>query len=127
MAASDGLMTALERNWDMVDAALAGLDEATLAWRPTTDQCNSIAWNLWHMNRVLDSFVHTRLQEKPQLWVTQGWHQQYGMNDDPEDRGVGWSMEQVAAWTPVVRKNGLSQTFSMIDQVADAEIPGVVE
>lgn len=99
MAASDGLMTVLERNWAMVDAALEGLDETTLAWRPTA-QCNSIAWNLWHMNRVLDSFVHTRLQEKPQIWVTEGWHQQYGMSDDAEERGVGWSMEQVAAWTP---------------------------
>ncbi len=103
MAASDGLMSALERNWSMVDAALEGLDETILAWRPTA-QCNSIAWNLWHMNRVVDSFVHTRLQEKPQIWVTQNWHQQYGMSDDLEDRGVGWSMDRVAAWTPPSRE-----------------------
>ncbi len=99
MAASDGIITALERNWAMVDAALEGLDETILAWRPTS-QCNSIAWNLWHMNRVLDSFVHTRLQDTPQLWVKDDWNQQFGMSADPDERGVGWSMEQVAAWTP---------------------------
>jgi hypothetical protein len=91
------IMAALERNWEMVDAALVGLDDATLAKRPT-DQCNSIAWILWHMNRVVDTFIHTRFQSRPQLWIKDGWHKQFGMSDNPEDRGVGWTAEQVAAW-----------------------------
>ena len=97
MAAAEGLMTALERNWDMVDAALEGLDAEVLARQPA-DQCNSSAWSLWHMNRVVDTFVHTRLRDAPQLWVREGWHQKYGMPADPEDRGVGWTAEQVKAW-----------------------------
>jgi Protein of unknown function (DUF664) len=52
MAAVAGVLSALERNWEMVDGTLAGLDDATLA-RRLTDQCNSIAWLLWHMTRVV--------------------------------------------------------------------------
>ena len=102
VTATATIMAALERNWTMVDAALEGLDEATLARRPM-DQCNSMAWVLWHMNRVVDTFIHTRFQSKPQLWVQDGWHQKFGMSADPEDRGVGWTAAQVAAWQAPAR------------------------
>ena len=97
MLPAEAIISSLERNWAMVDAGLEGLDDAILSSRPA-DQCNSIAWILWHMNRVVDTFTHTRLRALPQLWVKEGWHKRYGMSDDPEDRGVGWSAEQVAAW-----------------------------
>jgi hypothetical protein len=99
VAAIEGIATALERNWDMVDMALVDLDDILLARRPT-EQCNSIAWLLWHMNRVLDTFVHTRLQERPQIWIQDGWHAQFGMAPDPDDRGVGWTAAQVVNWVP---------------------------
>jgi uncharacterized damage-inducible protein DinB len=98
MAATESIGTALERNWDMIDRALEGLDDATLARQPS-DQCNSITWLLWHMSRVVDTFMTTRIREKPQLWLSEGWHQRFGMADDPDDRGVGWTAAQVAAWS----------------------------
>lgn len=97
--ALEGLQTALERNWEMVDMTLDGLDEATIARRPT-EHCNSIAWLLWHMTRVLDTFIHTRLQGQPQIWIRDGWHAQFGMDADPENRGVGWTAAQVGQWQP---------------------------
>ena len=99
MPAFEGMLTALERNWDMVDTTLAALDEATLARRPT-DQCNSIGWILWHMTRVVDTFIHTRLQGQAQLWVQAGWASRFGMPADPDDRGVGWTAAQVVSWVP---------------------------
>ena len=99
MLPAESIIYALQRNWEMVDAALEGLDEATMARQPS-GQCNSAAWILWHMNRVVDTFVHTRLRSIPQSWVKDGWYQKFGMPDDAEDRGVGWTAEQVAAWTP---------------------------
>ena len=102
MSASEGLLYALGRNWDMVDAALEGLDDAILLRRPN-EQCNSISWILWHMSRVVDTFIHTRLRSTPQLWVDGGWHQKFGMAADPEDRGVGWTAEQVAEWPAPAR------------------------
>jgi hypothetical protein len=86
MAAVEGILSALERNWEMVDGTLAGLDDAILARRPT-DQCNSMAWLLWHMTRVLDTFVHTRLQAQPQVWMKDGWYAKFGMDPDPDNRG----------------------------------------
>lgn len=103
MTPAEGLISALERNWAMVDLTLEGLDEAALARRPN-DQCNSIAWTLWHMNRVVDTFVHTRLQSKPQIWVTDGWDRKFAIREGLEDRGVGWTSDEVAAWTPPSRE-----------------------
>ena len=97
MAANEGLLIAHLRNWEMVDTALETLDDPLLARQPA-DHCNSVAWILWHMSRVVDTFIHTRLQEIPQLWVQDGWHQKFGMDADPEDRGVGWTAGQVSAW-----------------------------
>ena len=101
--ATEAIMAALERNWEMIDLGLAGLDSPTLARRPT-DQCNSIAWILWHMSRVVDTFIHTRFQSKPQLWVSEGWHKKFNMSENPEERGVGWTAEQVAVWVPPSRE-----------------------
>ena len=103
MAATDVIKTALERNWGMVDRALEGLDDATMA-RQVTDQCNSIAWLMWHMNRVVDIFVNTRLRSKTQIWLDDGWHQRFGMSDDPGNQGSGWTAGQVAAWVPPPRE-----------------------
>ena len=100
MAVTDAIVTALERNWDMVDRALAGMDYETMARRPN-DASNSIAWILWHMNRVWDYLINGRLTNHPSVWLREGWAEKYGMAAaDPEDRGVGWTAEQVAAWTP---------------------------
>ena len=99
VTATEGLLTALQRNWGMVDSTLADLDAATMARRPT-EQCNSIAWILWHMNRVADTFIHARLQGQPQLWIRDGWHARFGMEADPDNRGVRWTAAQVGLWTP---------------------------
>ncbi len=78
MVPTDSVIAALGRNWDMVDSALKDMDAATLAQRPN-DQSNSIAWILWHMNRVVDTFIHTRLRGVAQSWARDGWHQKFGM------------------------------------------------
>ena len=97
MLPAESIIYALQRNWDMVDSALEGLDEAAMVRQPS-DQCNSAAWILWHMTRVVDMFIHTRLRSIPQLWTQDGWHEKFHMPEDGEDRGVGWTAEQVAAW-----------------------------
>lgn len=97
MSATETAMSALERNWDMVDTALADADEATMASRPN-DQSNSINWLLWHMTRVADRFIHSRFQDAPQLWIKDGWYDKFSMAPEPNDFGMGWSSDQVAAW-----------------------------
>ncbi|MCH8801066.1 MAG: DinB family protein [Chloroflexi bacterium] len=99
----DPVILAMERNWEMIDAALEGLDDAALARQPT-DQCNSVAWILWHLTRVTDMFIHTRLRDLTQVWVSEGWHEKFRMPADEEDRGVGWSASQVAQWRPPAKE-----------------------
>ncbi len=92
-------MSTLGRNWEMVEAAISDMSEAEMAQQPNAHS-NSVAWTLWHMNRVLDTFVHQRFRDLPQLWISKGWAQEFGMAYDPDDRGVGWTAEQVTTWAP---------------------------
>jgi uncharacterized damage-inducible protein DinB len=103
MAATDVISTSLERNWGMVDRALEGLDDAILARQPNEDS-NSMAWLLWHMNRVVDRFVNDRFQSKPQIWIEAGWHQRFGMDADAETTGMGWTKSQTAEWKPPTKE-----------------------
>jgi hypothetical protein len=123
MTAAEGLLATLEWNWRMVDMALEGLDDTALVRRPAAD-CNSIAWMLWHMTRVLDTFVHTRLQEQTQCWIRDGWYARFGMPADPEDRGVGWTAEQVTQWAPPARAVQLGY-YSAIKQAASTYLLGL--
>ena len=97
MSASETGLTALERNWGMVDRALEGLDDSVIAARPNDDS-NSIGWLLFHKTRIADRFVHAWCQHAPQLWIKDSWHIKFGLDDDPENTGGGWTKEQVAAW-----------------------------
>ena len=67
MSANEGLLIAHQRNWEMIDVALETLDDSLLARQPA-ENCNSVAWIMWHMSRVVDTFIHTRLQGSPEVW-----------------------------------------------------------
>ena len=108
MSAADAVMWALERNWEMVDSAIDGLDVQAMDSRPA-DHCNSISWILWHMNRVVDVFINTRLQFKTQLWVSDGWHQKFGM--EKQAKLMGRSEEEIVTWVspPLEAQRGYFQ------------------
>ena len=97
MSATETAITALERNWGMVDKALEDVDEMMGARR--NDESNSMGWLLWHKTRVVDRFVHAWCQDVPQLWIKHGWYEKFGLGDDANETGQGWTKEQVAAWT----------------------------
>ena len=96
MAVSAGVSNALERNWGMVDRAIDGLSDETLA-RRISDSDNSIGWLLFHMSRVVDVFMNARFQGKPQIWMEDGWCEKFGLSGDPETTGQGWDAARVAA------------------------------
>ena len=132
MSAPESIVWALTRNWEMVDAALEGLDEAMMLGRPNRE-CNSISWILWHMNRVMDTFVNTRFREVAQLWVSDGWSRRYSMGADPDERGVGWTAAQVDAWPPPSREIQLgyyetvkADTRSFLQSATEAELQKTV-
>ena len=102
-SATEPIVHCLERNWAMIDSALEGMDDEMLVRAPAAE-CNSAAWILWHLTRVMDLFVHFRLQDAEQLWTKDGWDEKFSIEPGIEDRGVGWTAEQVASWNPPSRE-----------------------
>ena len=97
MSGNRTTLAALERNWQMVISAVSDVDDATMATRPNEDS-NSMSWLIWHMSRVTDRFIHFRLLDKPQLWTVDAWYEKFKMPADANDMGMGWTIEQAAAW-----------------------------
>jgi hypothetical protein len=83
-----------------VRPALQGLSDADLLKRPS-DACNPIGWLLWHQTRVEDAIL-SHISGRPQTWVADTWHEQFGMPADPHDSGRGHSLEQVMALQPTM-------------------------
>ena len=100
MAATDSILYPLERNWEMIEAAIAGLDYETLARLPN-EHSNSIAWIFGHISRVTDMFIMHRLQAKPELWFADGWCEKYGLADNVEGLGRG---ADLAGWIPPAKE-----------------------
>lgn len=96
MAATDSIMYSLERNWEMVEAAISDLDYETMARLPN-DNSNSIAWIFGHISRVTDLFITHRLQAIPQLWYADGWCDRFGLADNVD--GLGRTAD-LANWKP---------------------------
>ena len=100
MAATDSIMYPLERNWEMVEAAISELDYETMARLPNPDS-NSISWILGHISRVTDMFIMHRLQSKTELWFADGWCEKFGLTDNVEGLGRG---ADLAVWKPPAKE-----------------------
>ena len=123
MSANQTTVAALERNWQMVQQAVAEVDEATMAIRPNDDS-NSMSWLIWHMTRVTDRFIHYRLMDKPQIWTVDAWHEKFNMAEDPQDFGMGWSNEQAAAWQ-APPKDVLMDYFDVVNVAATSYLRSI--
>ncbi len=92
----------LDMNWGMVEMAMDGLTPEELSKMPTDDS-NSIAWLMWHTARDEDYLI-SLAEERPQLWVSEGWHDKFGIEPgtvdghDFKDIGVGSTAKEVASF-----------------------------
>ena len=125
MPAADGLISALENNFTTIDLALRDLDDDQFHRIPA-DDCNSVAWILWHLSRVMDSFIHTRLRDLPQLWDAGDWARHYTMPADGENRGLGWTHQMVCAWQPPARSIQMDY-FEQVRAALRAYLPSLTE
>lgn len=97
MNASDFILDTLDRMQNAVTAAVDGLSSQELTWRPG-EEANSIGFTLWHQLRCEDAFVQGMIQRKPQVWVSEKWHEKLNLPENPQDVGYGYTAEQVAAF-----------------------------
>jgi uncharacterized damage-inducible protein DinB len=81
-----------------------------LMWRPSSG-CNSIGLILFHIARLEDSFIETRIQNKPAIWTTEKWYEKLTLAESEE--GAHYTVEQVNAF-PVPHKEGLLAFYSAV-------------
>ena len=74
-----------------------------LAWKPAP-HANSIGFLLWHMARVEDGWIQRPVQRIPHLWVSENWHEKFGMPEDQRDMGYGYTQEQIESQRPAPLK-----------------------
>jgi len=48
-----------------------------------------MGWLLWHMIRIVDRFVDPGCQGSPQLWIKDTWYNNFGLDDDINNTGMG--------------------------------------
>ncbi|KAA9157216.1 DinB family protein [Amycolatopsis acidicola] len=89
------MIDGFDRIQQVVHGAVKGLDVDRLAERPD-EGTNSIAWLVWHLTRVQDDHL-ADLEDGPQVWTEQGWHERFGLPLDESDTGYGHRPADVAA------------------------------
>jgi uncharacterized damage-inducible protein DinB len=92
--ANDVLIDGFGRVRETVSAAVHGLDEEALTFRPDAD-ANSIAWLVWHLARVQDDHV-ADVAGGEQVWTAGGWVERFRLPFDVPTIGYGQSSEAVA-------------------------------
>jgi len=92
--------------------AVDGLTSAELRWQPALAS-NPISWIVWHMARVEDRWVNRVLRGGVELWISDGWHERFGMSK--EAHGYGETADQVRAM-PDVAMSDLLDYFDAVRQ-----------
>ncbi len=91
---------------------------------------NHIAWLVWHMARVEDSWISRLLGGTTQVWTAEGWADRFQM--DPEGTGSGHASEDVRAM-PEIPLSDLMAYFEAVrlvtrrylDQATDNDLSRV--
>ena len=97
MQLSEFVKGCLEQQYNAMVRSVSGLSQEELAWMPTPE-CSSMSFLVWHYGRTLDRWVHSRLQDVPQLWE-QGWAERLGQQEiGADDTGYGYGPEELASF-----------------------------
>ena len=89
------LRSHIERLHQDLEAATGDLTPEQLHWRPS-ENCNHIAFSLWHYVRTEDNLVRFVLQDRrTTVWLEEGWNERFGL--ERAIQGTGMSAEDAAA------------------------------
>ncbi len=95
MTLNEFIEDALNKEQESLMEAVSDLTPPELAWR-AGPEANPIGWILWHMVRVEDMWIQFFIQQQPEIWERDGWHQTFGL--PTRDNGFGHTAEQVASF-----------------------------
>jgi uncharacterized damage-inducible protein DinB len=98
MDVSELLLEGYGRLPDLVHASVADLDLEQLVAAPAPG-ANTVAWLVWHLTRVQDHHI-SELLDADQRYMSEGWHERFGRDPDPQDHGYGHTDADVASVRP---------------------------
>lgn len=78
-----------------IERAIEGLTQEEIAWSPK-DDCNSIAFILWHVIRVEDMIINRFFLHETEIYEAEGWLEKLG-TPAGED-GYRYTVEQLKDW-----------------------------
>jgi uncharacterized damage-inducible protein DinB len=129
--ANDLLTDGFDRVLETALAAVDGLDEDRLAFRPDPD-ANSIAWLVWHLSRVQDDHI-AGVAGGAQIWTSGGWVERFRLPFDVGAIGYGQTSEEVgqvrataemlAGYQEAVHRS----TLDYLATLGDEDYPTVVD
>lgn len=131
MRSSDLLLDAFGRIPGQVYETLEGLSADQISAR-LDPKANSIAWLLWHLSRIADDHI-AEVAGVPQLWVSGGWAERWGLPFATEDTGYGHTSKEVAAVTgdPELIRSYFDAVQEMTTQfvrsLSDADLDRIVD
>jgi len=96
MIANDILLDSFSRVYESLHRTLGDITAEELHKEPHP----SIGWLAWRIGRVMDANV-SRLSNREQLWIGEGWAARFGMPPEPADygRSAKHTREQVKAFS----------------------------
>jgi uncharacterized damage-inducible protein DinB len=131
MTSIDVLTDAFQRIRDAVYPAVNGLERDELCFRPDGES-NSIAWLVWHMTRIQDDHV-AGVAGSPQVWLSEGWVERFGLPFDAGDTGYGHGPDDVdkvivdASLLLGYFEEVHARTLDYLQSLTEADLPRVVD
>ena len=95
MNAAEMVAASLKQSQGYLDRSLEGLTQEDVGWCPA-DDCNSIAFMVWHTARVEDFYVTRVIQKQTELYEAEGWREKLGT--PPGTSGYEFTVNQIKAW-----------------------------
>jgi uncharacterized damage-inducible protein DinB len=131
-SASALLADSFDRIRDAVHQATDGLTEDQLAHR-IDPESNTIAWLVWHLTRVQDDHIADAMGAE-QLWMSQGWAEDFGLPFPADATGYGQSADEVGSVKGVSAKQltdyhdaVCDRTLEYVSTLSDADLDRVVD
>ncbi len=105
MDAKQMVIASLNQSQGYLNRSLQGLTHEDVSWSPNED-CNSIAFIMWHTARVEDFFINRVMRRQADLYGADGWQEKLGT--PAQDSGYGYTVEQLRSW-PVPKLDVLKE------------------
>ncbi|MDD5191243.1 MAG: DinB family protein [Dehalococcoidales bacterium] len=107
-------LTGLSRSIKRITDTLTSQE---MAWRPASG-CNSIGLILFHVAKLEDSFVKTRVLNQPTLWLSEKWYEKLNLPESED--GAHYTVEQVNTFPPLDKEKLLAFVSAVQTQTRES-------